>query len=205
MNSGVPARSIGIGLAGSLSGLLALILVALPQWYPPAPQMPSPAAVEVHQTLKERIDAKLKSLGHKRQKTRVPLGWRDNLPAVVIVLALLAIFLGVISILRAETLLYGGVAATLGIGAIAFQLSFFYAVAACVILIMYAALERPGGAFSVAFIAVCAILVPSILALLGTGLVPVLLLIGAAMAAVSLDMLLCRHEKLKNHSGGFRP
>src|SRR5271157_4260488 len=115
MKSGVPVRSIGIGLAGSVSGLLALILVALPQWDPPAPQTPSPAPVEVHQTLKERIDAKLKSLDRKKHKTRVPLGWRDNLPAVVIVLALLAIFLGVMSVLRAETLLYSGMAATLGI------------------------------------------------------------------------------------------
>ena len=128
-----------------------------------------------------------------------------HLPAVVIVLALLAIFLGVMSVLRAETLLYSGMAATLGIGAIAFQMSFFYAVVACVTLIMYAALERPGGAFSVAFIAVCAILVPSILALLGTGLIPVLLLIGAAMATVSLDMLLGRHENPEHPSQGGRP
>ena len=204
MKSGVPVRSMGIGLAGSLSGLLALILVALPQWDPPAPQTPSPAPVEVHQTLKERIDAKLKSLDRKRHRTRVPVGWRDSLPAVVIVFALLAVFLGVMSVLRAETLLYSGMAATLGIGAIAFQMSFFYAVVACVTLIMYAALERPGGAFSVAFIAVCGILVPSVLALWGTGLVPVLLLIGAAMAAVSLDMLLCRHENPEHPSQGGR-
>jgi MFS family permease len=205
MKSGVPARSIGIGLAGSVSGLLALILVALPLWDPPAPQTPSPAAAEVHQTLKERIDARLKSLGHKGHKARVPLGWRDNLPAVVIVFALLAIFLGVMSVLRAEALLYSGVAATLGIGAIAFQMSFFYAVAACVMLIMYAALERPGGAFSVAFIAVCAILVPAVLALLGTGLVPVLLLIGAAMAAVCLDMFLGGHKNSQHTPrGGWR-
>ena len=37
MNSGVPVRSMGIGLAGGLCGLLALILVAIPLWDSAAP------------------------------------------------------------------------------------------------------------------------------------------------------------------------
>ena len=88
------------------------------------------------------------------------------------------------------------------LGAIAFQLSFFYALMASVILIMYAALERPGGAFSVVFIAVCAILVPSLLTLLGTGLVPVLLLIGVATAIASAEMFFHRHKNPENPPAG---
>ncbi len=97
------------------------------------------------------------------------------MPAVAILLAFLAIFLGALAVLRGEGLIYAGVAAILGIGAIGFQLTIFYAFAVSVILIMYAAMERPAGAFVLAFIAVCAMLVLSILAIIGMGLVSALL------------------------------
>ena len=87
-------------------------------------------------------------------------------------------------------LVYAGAAATLGIGAIAFQLTFFYGLAAGLILILYAAMEQPSGAVELAAIAVCAILVLSIVAIFGMGLPSALLLAGAAIAILSLDMLL---------------
>jgi hypothetical protein len=187
MKSGVPERSWGIGLAGSVVGMLALIAVIIPQWVLPPP--PRPASVEAHQTLAQRLVEKLKRMGHKHEKKREPAGWREGLPAIAIFLALLAVFLGAFSILRGEVQLHAGVAATLGIGAIAYQLTFGYAVAASVILIMYAAMERPGGAFALALIAACAVVVLAILAILGMGLFSALVLMGAAMAILSLNML----------------
>ena len=190
MTSGVPVRRTGFGLAGFLAGLFALIAVAIPQWVAPRPQVLRPATVEMHQSLRERFVAKLQELDRKRHEKREPAGWREGVPALAILLALAAITLGVISVLRGEALLYAGVAATLGFGAIAFQLTFFYAIAASLILLLYAGMEQPSGAVELAAVAVGAILVLSILAMFGMGFASALVLAGAAIAILSLDMLL---------------
>ena len=144
----------------------------------------------MHQSLRERFVAKLQRLDQKRHEKREPAGWREGLPALAILLALAAITLGVISVLRGEVLLYAGVAATLGFGAIAFQLTFFYAIAAGLILLLYAGMEQPSGAVELAVVAVGAILVLSILAIFGMGFASALVLAGVAIAILSLDMLL---------------
>lgn len=183
-------RRTGLGLAGSLAGLLALIAVAIPQWVLPPPQPPRPAHVEMHQTFRERFVAKLQKLDQKRHEKREPAGWRQGVPALAILLALGAIALGVFSVLRGEVLVYAGVAATLGIGAIAFQLTFFYGLAAGLILLLYAGMEQPSGAVELAAVAVGAIVVLSILAIFGLGFASALVLAGAAIAILILDMLL---------------
>ena len=121
MKSGVPERSWGIGLAGSVVGMLALIAVIIPQWVLPPP--PRLAPVEAHQTLRERLAEKFRNPGHRKPKVRNPAGWREGLPAIAIFFALLAVFFGAFSVLRGEVQVHAGVAATLGIGAIAYQLT----------------------------------------------------------------------------------
>ena len=191
MASGVPMRRTGFGLAGSLAGLLALIAVAIPQWVLPLPQPSRAATVEVHQTITERIVAKVKKIGHHKQEKREPAGWREGFQAVAMLLAFVAVGFGVVAVLRGEVLVFAGVAATLGFGAIAFQLTLFYAIAASLMVILYAAMERPSGAVELASIAAGAILVLSAVALFGMGLLSVLLLAGAAIAVLSLEALFC--------------
>ena len=146
----------------------------------------------MHQSLREIFVARLQRLDHKKQEKREPAGWRESVPAAAILLAMVAIALGVFSVFRGEVLVYAGAAATLGIGAIPFQLTFFYGLAAGLILILYAAMEQPSGAVELAAIAVCAILVLSIVAIFGMGLPSALLLAGAAIAISSLDMFFGR-------------
>lgn len=186
----VPVRRRSFGLAGCLAGLFALIAVAIPQWVLPRPQPLRPADIEMHQSLRERFVARLERMEQKRHEKREPAGWREGVPAAAILLALAAIALGVFAVIRGEVLVYAGAAATLGIGAIAFQLTFFYGLAAGLILILYAAMDQPSGAVELAAIAVCAILVLSFVAIFGMGPASALLLAGAAFAIVSLDMFL---------------
>jgi hypothetical protein len=188
MTGGVPVRRTGFGLAGFAAGIFALIAVAIPQWVAPRPQVVlRPATVEMHQSFRERYMEHVRELERKRHEKREPAGWREGVPALAVLLALAAITLGVISVLRGEALVYSGVAATLGFGAIAFQLTFFYAIAACLILLLYAGMEQPSGAVELAAVAIGAILVLSILAMFGLGFASALFLAGAAIAILSLD------------------
>lgn len=188
MTGGVPVRRTGFGLAGFAAGIFALIAVAIPQWVAPLPQVVlRPATVEMHQSFRERYMEHVRERERRRHEKREPAGWREGVPALAILLALAAITLGVISVLRGEALVYSGVSATLGFGAIAFQLTFFYAIAACLILLLYAGMEQPSGAVELAAVAIGAILVLSILAMFGLGFASALFLAGAAIAILSLD------------------
>jgi hypothetical protein len=197
MNASLQVRSRGFGAAGSLIGLLALIAVVLPQWVLPAvlpAASPEPVAVEVHHTLKERILAKLKPKTTQKQEIRSgPDSWKQYFPAAAMALALLAISLAVLSVFRREEKLYAGMAAALGAGAIALQLTVLFAGAVLAILVLYIVLRQPDGAFQQGAIAIGAIFLFSMLAVLGLGPVSPLLAalaIGAAIVIFGITWLL---------------
>ena len=194
MNTSLQARPRGFGVAGSLIGLLALIAVVLPQWVLPAVLPAAPAgqiAVETRHTLKERILAKLKRVAPKKEEAKpAPENWRQHILIAAVSLALLAITLAVLSLVRREEKLYAGVAAALGISAIVLQAAILVAGAAVAILILYLVLNQPDGGFQ---IAVSAIFVFAIIGILGLGLVsPQLaaLVIGAAILILIVQSFL---------------
>ncbi len=191
MNTSLQARPRGFGVAGSLMGLLALIAVVLPQWVLPAVLPAAPAgqiAVETRHTLKERILAKLKRVAPKKEEAKpTPENWRQHLLIAAVSLALLAITLAVLSLVRREEKLYAGVAAALGIGAIAIQAAILVAGAAVAILILYLVLKQLDGGFQIAVFAF------AIIGILGLGLVSPLLaalVIGAAILILIVQSFL---------------
>jgi hypothetical protein len=191
MNTSLQARPRGFGVAGSLIGLLALIAVVLPQWVLPAVLPAAPAgqiAVETRHTLKERILAKLKRVAPKKEEAKpAPENWRQHFLIAAVSLALLAITLAVLSLVRREEKLYAGVAAALGIGAIALQAAILVAGAAVAILILYLVLKQPDGGFQIA------VFVFAIIGILGLGLVSPLLaalVIGAAILILFVQSFL---------------
>ncbi len=202
MNSGIPVRFNGLGIASIVAGLLALMAVAMPQWVVPPPPRP----MEAHLTLKERIAEKLKTIGHRKERPRQPTaGWREGLPFIAVVLALLAVLLGSLAVLRGEEHLYAGIGSILGFGAVAFQLTIVYAVAACIIVIMYAATERPAGAPALAIIGVCGIAVLALMSLIGLDEDTALLLAGAALVVLSLKAVVHLIKNRHSPPKGFNP
>ncbi len=197
MNTSLQARPSGFGVAGSLIGLLALIAVVLPQWVLPAALPAAPAgqiAVETRHTLKERILAKLKRVAPKKEEAKpAPENWRQHILIGAVSLALLAITLAVLSLVRREEKLYAGVAAALGVGAVVLQAAILVAGAAATILILYLVLNQPDGGFQIAVIAISAIFVFAIIGILGLGLVSPLLaalVIGAAILILIVQSFL---------------
>jgi hypothetical protein len=184
MTSGIPVRVNVLGIASVVAGLLALIAVAMPQWVVPPP----PRAMEVHQTLKERIAEKLKNIGHQKERVRNPAGWREGVPFIAVVLALASVLLGALGVLRGEEHLYSGAGSVLGFGAIGFQLGIIFGIAACIMQIMYAATERPAGAPVLAFVGVCGIAALALMSTLGLDEDTALLLVTASLIAVGFKV-----------------
>jgi len=190
MENGIRRRSRILGLSASIIGFLALLAVVIPQVVMPQPE---PVPVNTHFSLKQRIVDKLKNIGEnlkkigrgKHEKHAEPLSWEQRLPIVAIFLALIAAGLATASIVWGEEPVFGGVAVTLGMSAIAFQLAFLFAIGVAVILLLYAALGQPDGAASLAIVAMCAIAVQAVLAILGMGLIAALVLIFAATAILT--------------------
>lgn len=186
MNTSLQARPRGLGVAGSLIGLLALIAVAISQWVLPAVLPGEPAhhvAVDTGHSLKERIMAKLKRVTPKKEETRSALGeWRHLLFNAAVSLGVLAIALAVLSLIRREEKLYAGVAVALGIGAIALQTAILFASlgAFVAILILYLVLNQPDGGFQIAVIGIGAIFLFAVIAGLASFQLAALV-IGAAI------------------------
>jgi hypothetical protein len=189
MDTSVQLRPRAAGLAGSIIGLLALIAAVLPQWALPA-VLPAPPGerivIDTGHSLRERVIAKLKGVSGKRQKPRSELEiWSQRFSAAAIALALLAITLAVISLIRREEKLYAGLAAAPGIGAIAFQLTLLYAGPIFAIILLYAVRNQldetlPFGAIAIGLVAIL-----SIIGLVAAGLASpavLALVIGAAIA-----------------------
>lgn len=185
MKNGVRRRSRILGLTASIVGLLALLLVAIPQWVAPRPEVP----VETHFSVKQRLAEKLKRMAHKHERYAEPAGWEERLPIATILLALTTLALAVFSVVRGEEPLFAGVAVALGIGAIGLQLTILFAVGVDAMLLLYAALGEPDGAVSLAIIAVCAIIVLAIMSALGMGLFSAFLLICVAVALLGINVL----------------
>jgi hypothetical protein len=133
-----------LGVTGCLIGLLAFIVAVLPfVWPANAPEWSSRTnIVEPSHSLKERIAEKLKGLASKKlvrewqEDNSDQVGWRQNLPIAAILLALLAVTLGVFSALRREEKFYAGLATALGIGAISVEMAMLYASGIIVVLIL---------------------------------------------------------------------
>jgi hypothetical protein len=140
-------------MAGSIIGLIALIAAALPQLVLPA-VLPGtsagPIAIETGHSLKERITTKLKSMIDKKQETRSQQSeldiWKQRFSTAAISLALLAIGLAVFATFRREDRFFAGLAAALGTGAIAFQLTILLAGAAVILIVLYAVRDQLDGA-----------------------------------------------------------
>ncbi|MFB6417663.1 MULTISPECIES: hypothetical protein [Bradyrhizobium] len=139
-SSTVPSRRLGI--IGSIVGVLALIAAVLPHWVVPIVFPPPPAdkvIVDTGQRLKDRVIAKVKGVEYQAPKVEKSTGrsWSETASVTAISLGLLAILLSVLSLIFREDRLLAAVAATLGTGAIAIEISFFMIGALILIAILY--------------------------------------------------------------------
>jgi hypothetical protein len=140
-SSTLPSRRLG--LVGSLVGLLALIAAVLPHWVLPAMYPPPPAdqvIVDTGHRLKERLIARAKGVEYQapRQETSTGNRLSDDFSTAAISLGLLAIVMAVLSLVFREEKPFAGVSATLGMTAIAIEISFFVLGVLFVIAVIYA-------------------------------------------------------------------
>ena len=140
-SSTLPSRRLGI--VGSLVGLLALIAAVLPHWVLPAMYPPPPAdqvIVDTGHRLKERLIARAKGVEYQapRQETSTGTRLSDDFSTAAISLGLLAIVMAVLSLVFREEKPFAGVSATLGMTAIAIEISFFVLGVLFVIAVIYA-------------------------------------------------------------------
>ncbi|HXH43042.1 MAG TPA: hypothetical protein VNK51_04240 [Bradyrhizobium sp.] len=135
-----PSRRLGI--IGSIVGVLALIAAVLPHWVVPIVFPPPPAdkvIVDTGHRIKDRIVARVKGVEYQAPKVEksAARSWSDTASVAAISLGLLAILFSVLSLIFREERLLAAVAATLGTGAIAIEISFFMVGALILIAILY--------------------------------------------------------------------
>ena len=136
-------RSRHFGIIGSIIGLLALTAAVIPHWVLPMIYPPPPAdkvIVDTGHRLKDRLIARAKGVEYQAPHQERSAGARlsGDLSAGAVALGLFAIAFSVFSLIRREEKLLAGVAATLGVGAIAFEFSFFVIGTLILIAIIYA-------------------------------------------------------------------
>ncbi|MBR1176813.1 hypothetical protein JQ617_22880 [Bradyrhizobium sp. KB893862 SZCCT0404] len=139
-SSAVPSRRLGI--IGSIVGVLALMAAVLPHWVVPMVFPPPPAdqvIVDTGHRIKDRVMARVKGVEYQAPKIEKSAGrsWSEAASATAISLGLLAILLSVLSLISREERLLAGVAALLGTGAIAIEISFVMIGALILIAILY--------------------------------------------------------------------
>ncbi|PDT88505.1 hypothetical protein CO669_19045 [Bradyrhizobium sp. Y36] len=139
-SSAVPSRRLGI--IGSIVGVLALMAAVLPHWVVPMVFPPPPAdqvIVDTGHRIKDRVMARVKGIEYQAPKVEKSAGrsWSEAASATAISLGLLAILLSVLSLVFREERLLAGVAALLGTGAIAIEISFVMIGALILIAILY--------------------------------------------------------------------
>jgi hypothetical protein len=147
---GAVIRSSRLGITASIVGLLALVAaVLLPQWVLPAVFPPKPVdqvIVEAGHRVKDRLIARAKGLEVQptvaSEQRTVGDAWSQGLSIAAVSLGLLAVALALFSVIRREEKLLPGVAAALGIGAIAFQVMWIVIGAVVMIMIIYAVLDH---------------------------------------------------------------
>jgi hypothetical protein len=140
-SSTLPSRRLGI--IGSIVGLLALIAAVLPHWVLPAMYPPPPAdqvIVDTGHRLKERLIARAKGVEYQAPKQETSTGGRlsGEFSTAAISLGLFAVVMAVLALVFREEKLLAGVSATLGMTAIAIEISFFVLGVLFVIAIIYA-------------------------------------------------------------------
>jgi hypothetical protein len=136
----LPSRRLGI--IGSIVGVLALMAAVLPHWVVPMVFPPLPAdqvIVDTGHRIKDRVMARVKGVEYQAPKVEKSAGrsWSEAASATAISLGLLAILLSVLSLIFREERLLAGVAALLGTGAIAIEISFVMIGALILIAILY--------------------------------------------------------------------
>ncbi|MDI3563984.1 hypothetical protein [Bradyrhizobium sp. Arg816] len=138
--SALPSRRLGI--IGSIVGVLALMAAVLPHWVVPMVFPPPPAdqvIVDTGHRIKDRVIARMKGVEYQAPKVEKSAGrsWSETASAAAISLGLLAILLSVLALIFREERLLAGVAAILGTGAIAIEISFVMIGALILIAILY--------------------------------------------------------------------
>ena len=139
-SSALPSRRLGI--IGSIVGVLALMAAVLPHWIVPMIFPPPPAdqvIVDTGHRIKDRVIARVKGVEYQTPKVEKSAGrsWSETASATAISLGLLAILLSVLALIFREERLLAGVAAILGTGAIAIEISFVMIGALILIAILY--------------------------------------------------------------------
>ncbi|WP_407115771.1 hypothetical protein [Bradyrhizobium sp. LMG 9283] len=139
-SSAAPSRRLGI--IGSIVGVLALMAAVLPHWVVPMVFPPPPAdkvIVDTGHRIKDRLIARVKGVEYQAPKVEksAARSWSETASATAISLGLLAILLSVLSLIFREERLLAAVAATLGTGAIAIEISFVMIGALILIAILY--------------------------------------------------------------------
>lgn len=138
--SAVPSRRLGI--IGSLVGILALMAAVLPHWVVPI-VFPPPKAdqviVDTGHRIKDRVIARVKGVEYQAPKVEKSAGrsWSETASVTAISLGLLAVLFSVLALIFREERLLAAVAATLGTGAIAIEISFVVIGALILIAILY--------------------------------------------------------------------
>jgi hypothetical protein len=138
--STVPSRRLGI--IGSIVGILALMAAVLPHWVVPIVFPPPPAdqvIVETGHRIRDRVIARVKGVEYQTPKVEKSAGrsWSETASVTAISLGLLAVLLSVLALIFREERLLAAVAATLGTGAIAIEISFVVIGALILIAILY--------------------------------------------------------------------
>ena len=139
-SSALPSRRLGI--IGSIVGVLALMAAVLPHWIVPMVFPPPPAdqvIVDTGHRIKDRVIARVKGVEYQAPKVEKSAGrsWSETASAAAISLGLLAILLSVLALIFREERLLAAVAAILGTGAIAIEISFVMIGALILIAILY--------------------------------------------------------------------
>jgi hypothetical protein len=143
----IPSRRLGV--IGSLVGLVAFIAAVLPHWVVPM-VAPPPAAdqviVDTGHRLKDRLIARLKGTEYQAPHREPSL--RDHLndwsALAAVSLGLLAIALAVLAQVYREEKLMAGIAAVLGAGALAIEISGFIIGMILAMMLIYSVLSFLG-------------------------------------------------------------
>jgi len=135
-----------LGMIGSIVGLLALIAAVLPHWVVPMMYPPEPihqVFADIKHSVKERLVARAK--GAEYQAPRRENSRADQLSmgfsAAAVSLGLLAIIFAVCSQIFREEKRLAGISATLGVFAIAVEISFIVLGALVLIAILNAVMN----------------------------------------------------------------
>ena len=135
-----PSRRLGV--IGSIVGLLALIASVLPHWIVPVIYPPPPAdkvIVDTGHRLKDRLIAGVRGVEYQTPPREKSTGSqiRDASSIGAISLGLLAITLAVFALVFREERMLAAVAAALGTGAIAIEISFLAMGVLVFVVILY--------------------------------------------------------------------